>query len=228
MERLGLIVHPIALQRQSLGLLSNLLTCSRLYSALKKVNPDLVHLVSIKPVLIGGLLLNFFSRRPIIFAISGLGHVFTSERLITKAVKYVIIGLYKLALNKQEQFLIFQNKDDKAFLTNLISNKEMQTILIPGSGVNLKTFTHSNIPKGEPVVMLASRITKEKGVREFAEASKIIQKKGINIKFVLVGQIETAGREADINLKSKDGSRKNLSSGGDINQKWNKSFPKQR
>ena len=201
MERLGLIVHPIELQRQSIGLLSNLLTCLSLYSALKKVNPDLVHLVSIKPVLIGGLLLNFFSKRPIVFAISGLGHVFTSERLITKTIKFFVIGLYKLALNKKEQFVICQNKADRAFLKNLISNKEMRTVLIPGSGVNLKIFTHSDIPKGKPTVMLASRLTKEKGIREFAAASAILKEKGVDIKFVLVGQIETEGREADIGLE---------------------------
>ena len=55
LQRHGLIVHPLTLERSSTGLGNALRTMIELWKVFRSVQPDLVHLVTIKPVLLGGL-----------------------------------------------------------------------------------------------------------------------------------------------------------------------------
>lgn len=50
----GLVVHPLALDRNSVGLGNAWRTVVQLWQVFKVVRPDVVHLVTIKPVLLGG------------------------------------------------------------------------------------------------------------------------------------------------------------------------------
>jgi glycosyltransferase involved in cell wall biosynthesis len=60
-------------------------------------------------------------------------------------------------------------------------------VIIPGSGVDTERFSISQLPKSPPVIMMASRLLKDKGVYEYISAARIIGHKNKNIKFVLVG-----------------------------------------
>ena len=51
----GLIVHPLAIGRSSTGFVGEMQTFFEIFQVLKKVQPQLVHLVTIKPVLFGGI-----------------------------------------------------------------------------------------------------------------------------------------------------------------------------
>ena len=48
--------------------------------------------------------------------------------------------------------------------------------MIRGSGVNLKDYKFSSIPKNLPNVLMASRIIADKGVFEFINAAKYLKK----------------------------------------------------
>jgi hypothetical protein len=54
LQRHGLVVHPLALDRRSTGLGDVFRTMMQLWKVFRSVRPDVVHLVTIKPVLLGG------------------------------------------------------------------------------------------------------------------------------------------------------------------------------
>src|SRR5690606_33543006 len=60
-------------------------------------------------------------------------------------------------------------------------------VLIRGAGVDLHEYPYKPEPQGWPVVSLASRLLKDKGVVEFVEASRILQERGIKAEFWLIG-----------------------------------------
>ncbi len=62
--------------------------------------------------------------------------------------------------------------------------------MIRGSGVDLVTHIYQEEPLGTPIVVMAARLLKDKGVLEFIEAAKILLHKGINAKFILYGDID--------------------------------------
>lgn len=64
---------------------------------------------------------------------------------------------------------------------------EQKIVLIRGAGVDLHEYLYKPEPQGLPVVSMASRLLKDKGVVEFVEASRILQERGIKAEFWLIG-----------------------------------------
>jgi glycosyltransferase involved in cell wall biosynthesis len=71
-----------------------------------------------------------------------------------------------------------------------------RAVLIRGSGVDVRAFSPSEEPEGVPVVLLASRLLWDKGVREFVEAARKLRGRGQACRFVLVGVPDKENPEA--------------------------------
>ena len=66
-----------------------------------------------------------------------------------------------------------------------------KTVLIKGSGVDVKTWVPTPNRDGVPVVILAARMLRDKGVVEFVEAAGIAARKpACKARFVLVGDTD--------------------------------------
>ena len=190
LENLGLVVHPLNLSRGSTGIVQEFKSFIAIKKKLKSINPDIVHFVTIKPVLYGGIASRIIGIKNKVFAISGLGYVFTSDSLKTSILRAFIIQLYKIALGGRNSKVIVQNTNDRDILSKYKIIKKEQEILIRGSGVDLETYVYREEPIGIPNVVMAARLLKDKGVLEFIEAAKILLHKGINAKFILYGDID--------------------------------------
>ncbi len=190
LESLGLIVHPLNLSRGSTGIVQEFKSFRDIFKVLKEVKADVVHFVTIKPVLYGGIASRVLGIKNRVFAISGMGYVFTSEKKKTSMLKFFILQLYRMALGGKTSRVIVQNTDDRDILTRFNIIEEKQETLIRGSGVSLETHTYEKEPDGTPIVVMASRLLKDKGVMEFVEAAQMLQKKGVLAKFKLYGDID--------------------------------------
>lgn len=209
LESLGLIVHPLNLSRGSTGIGQEFKSFRDIFKVLKVVNPDIVHFVTIKPVLYGGIASRLLMMKNRVFAISGMGYVFTSDSRKTSILRFFITQLYKIALGGKTSKVIVQNTDDRDILTRFNVIDESQEILIRGSGVSLETHSYEKEPDGVPIVVMASRLLKDKGVMEFVEAAKVLQKKGVLGKFKLYGDIDVHNPASlnrnDVNKIKKEG-----------------------
>jgi len=185
LEEEGIHFVPLPFSRQGTNLFQEIRTIRAIGSFLKKTKPDLLHTVSIKPVLYGSLLSSFIGDWPVVNAVSGLGYVFSKDRK-AKLVRKGLKRIYREALSNPKSITIFQNPSDMETMVSegLIDHK--QTTLIRGSGVNCNIYKPTPFPR-KPVVMLASRMLWDKGVGEFVEAAKILNPKYPDVKFVLVG-----------------------------------------
>jgi glycosyltransferase involved in cell wall biosynthesis len=187
-EGLGLIVHPLNLSRSSKGLFSVFSEFREIYAVMRDVNPELAHLISIKPVLLGGIAARLNRIPALVSAVSGLGFVFIRKGIISNFFQYLISIMYRLCFSHKNQCVIFQNLDDLQKLTKLTKISEDKTVLIHGSGVDLSRFNYSFPSKSDtPIVMLASRLLVDKGVREFIRAAKLVKESCKSVRFILVG-----------------------------------------
>ena len=98
--------------------------------------------------------------------------------------------LYRGALGNSNQAIIFQNKDDRDQLSKLVPGVSSISITIPGSGVDLSKFILKPASLGFPIVMLASRLLKEKGVYEFVKAAELVNQQKKNARFLIVGNTD--------------------------------------
>lgn len=188
-ERHGITVHPLPMDRRSASPLQALRLVAQIWRLLRQVKPEVVHLVTIKPVLLGGLAARFAKVPRVIAAISGLGFVFMAHGAVASVRRVVVSGLYRLALKRTGVTVIFQNGDDQAMLERNVGLDPRRCVLIRGSGVDLKAWRAQPLPVGSPVVMMAARLLKDKGVVEFVEAAR--QLRGYEgARFVLVGSTD--------------------------------------
>ncbi len=193
LESIGLVVHPLALDRSSTGLLSQLRLMLQLYKLFREVRPDVVHLVTIKPVLLGGLMARLCGVPGVVAAISGLGFVFVARGAKATMRRAAVSWLYRLALGHRNLKAIFQNQDDCTTLSRLARLPARKATLIRGSGVDLAKYPRTPPPSGVPVVMLAARLLADKGVREFVAAARKTRERlatATPVRFVLVGSID--------------------------------------
>lgn len=189
LEKLGFIVHPIKIDRGSSNLSSTFNTLIHLFQIFKSIKPDIIHLVTIKPVLLGGIAARLSGTPAVVTAVSGLGFVFVAKG--TKAVlrRWAVGILYRIALGHKNLKVIFQNLDDKTSLIKLARLSDKKTTMIFGSGVNLTQYIVTPQPKDPPVVLMAARLLLDKGVREFVCAARLLRKEHrVNARFILVGE----------------------------------------
>ena len=180
--------HPINLTRSGRNPLKEILAFVSIYRVIKQVNPDLLHLITIKPVVYGGMIASILKIHGVVSAVPGLGYSFIHKGVKATLFRFLISFLYKLAFKGDYLRVIFQNNDDKAILKKLTKLDASKIVLMKGSGVDLKKFYFSTLPKGKPIVSMASRLQRDKGVFEFFEAAKILRDRKKEIEFHFIGE----------------------------------------
>lgn len=169
-----------------------LLAFNRLY---KKINPDVVHHITLKPVIYGSVIAKFNKINGVVNAISGLGYSFTGDMQSTvqKAMRF----LMKYGLNRDNLSVIFQNIDDEAELRKLrLLGKYNKIIRIKGSGVDLQKFNQASFPSFDTIkILFPSRMLWDKGVKELKEVSDILKLKySDKVQFILSGLADEDNR----------------------------------
>jgi len=182
--------HPISFYRSSAKPWQELKTLLELRRLYKKVKPDIVHHVTVKPVLYGTLVARWVGNIQILNAISGLGYIFIAQGWKASIKKTFLLFLYRILLNSKKVWLLFQNPDDQTLFAqhNIIYLKHV--FKIKGSGVDLQQFPFSSISKDRVKVILVARMLWDKGVGEFVEAATILMQKRVNAEFLLVGSTD--------------------------------------
>ena len=191
-EACGIKVHNVNLSRRSSNLISDLKSIYKIYKILKKLKPDILHLVTVKPIIIGGILSKLLKIDNIVVAISGLGYLFIQDNLFTKIIRFLIKNLDLFSLRHHNKFVIVQNKDDRNIIKELsrYKIKNNSLILIPGSGVDLKKFRYSKESNKSIIILFVARLLKDKGINEFISVAKDFEDNELNVHFVLVGDID--------------------------------------
>ena len=190
LEQRGFKVDFIPMQPGGLNLLKDLKTLYYIWVFFKRVEPDIVHLITIKPYLYGGIISRLCGVRGLITAVSGLGTLFVNKDLKSKLIRLLLYPIYKLAFNHLNQKVIVQNKDDLKVLVNWGVLNPSKVKLLKGSGVKLENFTNLDEPGGTTTVCFAARLLRDKGVYEYVSAVRLLKERGIKAQFLLAGDLD--------------------------------------
>ena len=128
----------------------------------------------------------------IVSSVSGLDQIYIASGLIAYIKKITTNILYSIAFCHKKIFIIFQNKSDLNLLCSSTFLVKSKTKLINGSGVDLKKFKFSPLPKGKPIILFSGRLIESKGVIDFVDSAKVLRDEA---RFVICG---------DIDFESKD------------------------
>lgn len=189
-EAKGFVFHPIRLNRSGMNPISEIMTIRCLSRLYRKLRPDLVHHISVKPVVYGGIAARLAKVPAVVNAFTGLGYAFIANGPKGFALRRMIFFLSRLSFAHGHSVVLFQNEDDRRVFVDGGGLDVSRSTLIPGSGVDTSTFTPSPEPEGTPVVVFPARLLRDKGVREFIDAAWILRREGVDAKFVLAGAID--------------------------------------
>lgn len=181
----------------------DLRTTYQLYRLLQSEKPDIVHTFDTKPNILASFASWLVGVPRIIRTINGMGNIFSYDSpknaLLRKV--YHIVQYLTSAIS---HFTIFQNTDDMKYFTSngLISINKAR--YIAGSGVSLEKFSESVGSsnylsalkydldlEGRCTIILISRIIKSKGIIEYLESARALSSYSKEIRFLLIGNIET-------------------------------------
>lgn len=187
LDAFGFVHHSWALTRSSINPFKEIASFFKLLQILRHLKPDILHLITMKPMFYGGIAARLVGVHSVVAAVTGLGFIFSGRGFRVRLLRFFVACLYRVALKHSSLCVIFQNCDDMEIISRLASLEPGKRCLIRGAGVDLEKFAPSQPFFDPPVIVLAARLLKSKGVPEFVAAARRLRAQGIKGRFVLVG-----------------------------------------
>ena len=189
-KNMGFKFYELKISRSGMNPIFELRLIYQLYRLFLDLKPDILHLISIKPYLYAGIVARILGVPRVVSAVTGLGIVFSSNKYRYKILRWFLIPFYKISFGHKNQKIIFQNKDDLNVLFNWGVVKNDKVELIRGSGVDLDVFLYKQEDDKNIIVAFAARLLIDKGVNVFIDSARILKRKGLGVKFWLIGDID--------------------------------------
>lgn len=190
---LGVRVVPFPMTSGSISVLGGVLLFWRYWRLIRRERPDAYLGWTIKPNTYGSLAARLLGTARI-NNVSGLGTAFIRENWLTRVAE----TLYRLGLGGSDT-VFFQNHDDRAlFLARRLVGPG-QTAVLPGSGIDTGHYDPAPWPRGADGTfrfLLVARLIRDKGVREFVAAARIVRQSHPQARFVLLGFLDVDNRTA--------------------------------
>jgi glycosyltransferase involved in cell wall biosynthesis len=195
-EAAGLTFHPISLVRNRLNPVAEANTIRALVVLYRRLRPEIVHHVTIKPVIYGGLAARRAGVPGVVSTVPGLGSLFASQGLRTRALRMIAKIGYRMTFSDPAARVVFENGDDlRDFVAWRLIN-ETQGAVIKGAGVDTDRFRPIPEPEGPIRVVMAARLLWEKGVADFVEAARMAHEAQLPVQWVLVGDTDLGSPSA--------------------------------
>lgn len=194
---LGYHLHSIPMKRTGTNPIIDAKTLLYSYRLFNHIKPDYILSYTVKPV-IYGTLAAWLAKVPNRFVlISGLGYTFQQVEESSKRTVFqkFVHSMYQQALKKSSK-VFFQNTDDRDLFKSLkLLNSKTPSVVVNGSGVDVKDFDVLPFPRDaagdiKPSFLLIARLLKDKGILEYVRAAKRIKAEYLNAEFHLVGWID--------------------------------------
>jgi glycosyltransferase involved in cell wall biosynthesis len=192
--RLGCRVDTYPLDRRGLNPLGEARSLAELYAIYRRWRPAIAHHFTIKPNFYGTLAARLAGVPVVIATVTGLGYIWTDDGPKARVLRAILEPIYRRVLRLADA-VIYLNEEDRRTLGG------RRTVLIPGEGIDLETFSPSAVPPerqqalraelglglDDRVVLMVGRMLRHKGVLEFVEAARRIRAACPEAVFVLVG-----------------------------------------
>jgi glycosyltransferase involved in cell wall biosynthesis len=189
-EEAGFAYHPLASGARSSNPLREIQLIARLAALYRRLQPDLVHHITLRSVLYGGIASLAAPGPAVVNAVTGLGYLFSSEKLSVRLLRTLVLKAVHLLTQSPRHRFIFQNPDDQALFQSRGVVRPGASHLIKGSGVDMSRFDRQPLPSGTPLVVFPARMLWQKGVQEFVDAAALLRDAGTEARFVLVGDTD--------------------------------------
>jgi glycosyltransferase involved in cell wall biosynthesis len=193
-EATGARVIPLEAERRSLNPMAAGYAAGQLASVLRGENPDLVHCIALKGILVGGFAaaLAGVSRR--VYALTGLGFIGARTDWTGRVARGAIRTLVRRLETRSTQYL-FENPDDPHLLG--LEPGDSRVTIVGGAGIDPDALKPAPLPPQPPLrVGVVARMLWSKGVDLAVEAVRAARAEGASIELSLHGAPDPSNPKA--------------------------------
>lgn len=194
LTKIGANVRRIPMQRTGLNAFADVKFAMAVRRLAREIRPDRILAYTMKPVIYGGLAAG--KEFHCVSLITGLGYAFASDSPRQRLIGAIVRILLRFAL-RRARTVIFQNPDDRQeFIKRGIINDDTDSRVVNGSGVDIDYYAYSPVTSTHCFLMIA-RLLEDKGVREYAEAARLVRQEFPDAEFQLAGWLDENPRCID-------------------------------
>jgi glycosyltransferase involved in cell wall biosynthesis len=182
-------------ERSSLGSPEMFRGFARIWRILREEKPDIVHCISLRMVVLGGIAARLQRVKWLVLAPIGLGHLWLKNNIFEDAARGLSRRIVGRWLKGPGTRYMFENTEDPAEF-GLDAGKPPVTI-VPGAGVDPRDFPPSPDPPGPPLkVAVVSRMIEAKGIGDAVEAVRRARALGAPVELDLYGVPDPSNRRS--------------------------------
>ncbi len=187
LQNLGFRWLPWSLRRRSLNPIREAKAIWALRQIYRQEQFAAVQHFTAKPILYGAVAATGLHVPVVINTFTGLGFLFSDDPRAA-VLRLVVFPLVRRLLRRPEMVTVVQNPGDSEHLAAAGLVPPRQLRLIAGSGVDLERFAPRDAAEPAiPLVLLAARLLRDKGIGEFVEAARALRRAGVQARFVVAG-----------------------------------------
>lgn len=186
----GFEVYPIDFHRAGLDPRTDLRTLKAIRRIYEMEQPDIVHHVALKPIVLGSLAAWFCKVPNVVNALAGLGFVFTQSSPRARTLGFLVGLCFRAISWRRGVHFLVQNADDREALAAL-GIQQHQLSIIRGSGVDTAAYQpQRRRSDGQVVCLFVGRLLWDKGLGELAGAARALKSSHPSVTVRLAGNFD--------------------------------------
>jgi glycosyltransferase involved in cell wall biosynthesis len=191
LESAGFKLYPHNISRSGTNPLIEIRNLFALVKVFRISQPDIIHLIALKPIVIGAIAARIYGKAQVVCAPIGMGYLFSSNDRKARFLQPIIRLLLRRILKLRDTHVIIENEEDCESLVSGKFVKKSNIQVIKGAGVNLSLY--KAIPENleTQVITMFARVLRDKGVLDFVKTARIVHHKFPNAIFQLVGDCDS-------------------------------------
>jgi glycosyltransferase involved in cell wall biosynthesis len=197
LESLGARVIAFDYRRSSVNPIEQWRTARALAQIFKTERPDAVHLISLKPIVLGGMATRGFQALPVGVHMTGLGLLSVQTSAASHLVRRVAMSVVGHLLRRPSTHVFVENRDDLETLRVRAADPGDRFTILGGAGVDPEHFTAQGATGTDaPVAAYVGRMIMTKGVDVVMAAQALLAARGIPLAVELYGKIDADNQQA--------------------------------
>ena len=190
LESTGFTLYPHNISRSGTNPFIEIRNLFALVKAFRISQPDIIHLIALKPIVIGAIAARIYGKAQVVCAPIGMGYLFSSSDRKARFLQPIIRLVLRRILNLRNTQVIIENDED---CSSLISGRFVEAAniqVIKGAGVDLSSYKATPENLDSQIVTMFARVLRDKGVLDYVEAANIVHTQFPNAVFQLVGDCD--------------------------------------
>lgn len=196
-EALGCRTIDLDYNRSSMNPMREAATVRRLAGILASERPEVVHLIAMKPIVLGGLATALRRPQHTVIHMTGLGFLAISDTAKARAAREAALAVIRSIMRRRGSWLLVENPEDLAFLESGGVRPERRVTMLGGAGIDPDAFAAQ--PSGVnpvPVAAYVARMIRPKGVDVLMAAAEILAARNVPLVIELHGDTDDGNPEA--------------------------------